>query len=91
MVVLKQLIITGKVQGVFYRASAVNEAQRLGVNGEVWNMPDGSVGLIAEGQAEAVNALITWCYKGPERAKVENVEITDGELRGYKNFTVKRF
>ena len=91
MVVHKQLKITGKVQGVYYRASAADEANRLGVNGEVWNMRDGSVGLIAEGEDEVINELITWCRRGPARAEVENVEIKDGELIGFKNFSIKRF
>ncbi|MFT3750184.1 MAG: acylphosphatase [Agriterribacter sp.] len=64
MIVNKQLTITGKVQGVFYRASAMEAAQRLGIKGEVWNNPDGSVGLIAEGEEDDVHALINWCSKG---------------------------
>lgn len=87
----KRLKITGKVQGVYYRTSAADEAQRLGVNGEVWNMQDGSVGLIAEGEEEIVDKLIAWCHTGPERAVVKNVAVKDGELVGYKNFSVKRF
>lgn len=91
MIVNKQLTITGKVQGVYYRASAADEAQRLGLKGEVWNNPDGSVGLIAEGEEDKVNALIAWCRKGPARAEVKNINVTEGEIRGYKNFVVKRF
>ncbi|PVD52719.1 acylphosphatase [Terrimonas sp.] len=91
MIVNKQLTITGKVQGVYYRASAADEAQRLGLKGEVWNNFDGSVGLIAEGEEDKVNALIAWCRKGPARAEVKNINVTEGEIRGYKNFVVKRF
>ncbi|MFT4018646.1 MAG: acylphosphatase [Agriterribacter sp.] len=91
MIVNKQLKITGKVQGVFYRAGAAGEALRLGVKGEVWNNQDGSVGLIAEGEEDVVNALINWCGKGPAGAEVKNVTVTDGEIKGYKNFSVKRF
>ncbi|MCC6289632.1 MAG: acylphosphatase [Chitinophagaceae bacterium] len=87
----KQLKISGKVQGVYYRASAADEAQRLGLKGEVWNNLDGSVGLIAEGKEEAVLALVSWCSKGPARAEVKDVTVTNGEVKGYKNFSVKRF
>ncbi|MFT3704768.1 MAG: acylphosphatase [Agriterribacter sp.] len=91
MIIHKEVIIKGKVQGVFFRGSTKEEAIKLGVNGEVWNMTDGSVILHAEGEEEKVNALIQWCYTGPTRAEVTEVIIKDNEVKGYKNFTVKRF
>lgn len=91
MVVHKHVVITGKVQGVFFRGSTREQAEKLGVLGEVQNMPDGSVVLFAEGEEEAVNALIAWCHYGPARAEVEKVIVSEGEIKGYKNFSVIRF
>lgn len=91
MVVHKHVVITGKVQGVFFRGSTREQAEKLGVLGEVQNMPDGSVVLFAEGEEEAVNALIAWCHYGPGRAEVEKVIVSEGEIKGYKNFSVIRF
>ncbi|MCO5237666.1 MAG: acylphosphatase [Chitinophagaceae bacterium] len=85
------ITVTGKVQGVFYRGSAREQAALLGVWGEVMNKPDGSVLLIAEGEEEAVKALITWCHYGSPRAEVEEVRVEEGELQGYRDFSVKRF
>ena len=54
-------------------------------------MPDGSVLLIAEGEEEAVKALIAWCYYGPPRAEVKEVIIKEGIIKDYKDFRVIRF
>ncbi len=86
----KEAIIRGKVQGVFFRGSAREKAEELGVRGEVKNLPDGSVWLVAEGEEEAVNELIAWCYEGPLRAEVQEVIVNDGELNGYRDFRVTR-
>ena len=91
MIINKIVIITGKVQGVFFRGSTREMAERSGVKGEVKNMPDGSVQLIAEGDEEAVGALIAWCHYGPPRAEVKEVSIKEGTIKGYKNFSVIRF
>lgn len=84
----KQIIVRGRVQGVFFRASAQQEAERLQVRGEVKNLGDGSVEIKAEGEAAAVQALVQWCYQGPPRAKVEEVIVTDAVFAGYQNFKV---
>lgn len=91
MIVSKRAVITGKVQGVFYRASARERAVELGVNGEVWNRTDGGVELIAEGEEKQVNALLEWCRLGPPRAEVKELQVSDSTVKGFKNFTVKRF
>ena len=91
MTINRTVIIKGKVQGVFYRGSTREQAERLGVNGEVKNMPDGSVELIIEGNREAVEQLITWCHQGPQRAEVEEVVVKEGTIKGFKNFRVIRF
>jgi len=68
-----EVVITGRVQGVFYRKSARDEAERLGLKGEVRNLPDGSVELIAEGEQAVLEELIAWCRRGPPLARVEEV------------------
>ena len=74
MMVRLHLRIEGRVQGVFYRASAAEEAQRLGLVGWVRNRLDGSVELVAEGEETALNALAQWCTEGPPLAQVSRVE-----------------
>ena len=75
------LSISGRVQGVGYRWSMVQEAQRLGVNGWVRNRPDGSVEAVVSGAPEAVQALIDWAHGGPPLARVDGVVVSvlDGE------------
>lgn len=69
--------MTGRVQGVSYRASTASEARRLGVVGWVRNLPDGSVELEAEGPDEKVAALLAWCEHGPPSARVERVAVEE--------------
>lgn len=66
--------VSGKVQGVYYRASTAKKAQMLGLSGWVKNLDDGRVELRAQGPIEALEALLSWCEKGPILAKVSNVE-----------------
>jgi acylphosphatase len=82
--------VSGRVQGVFYRASTHDEAQRLGLKGFVRNEPDGSVYIEAEGDEAVLNALVVWCKQGPPAARVSNVEIHEGIWKGFTEFVVKR-
>ncbi len=84
------LHVTGKVQGVWYRGSAQNQARLLGLRGFVRNLPDGSVYAEAEGTDEQLQAFIDWCWQGPELAGVEKVEATDGEMKHFTSFEVQR-
>ncbi len=85
-----RLIISGRVQGVWYRASTKQEAQRLNLTGWVRNMPDGRVEAIAQGPKETIEALISWCYDGPEFARVESVDVTWVEPEeGFDSFEVR--
>ena len=84
------ITVSGKVQGVYYRQSARQKAQELGVTGFVKNMPDGSVLLIATGSKEQLNALVEWCRKGPPAARVTNVQVTEEEAHHYDGFTISR-
>jgi acylphosphatase len=67
--------VTGRVQGVCFRASAVDEAERLGVSGFARNLPDGSVEIEAEGERRLVEAMVEWCRQGPRWARVEQATV----------------
>lgn len=70
------LIIKGKVQGVWYRGSTQDAAQRIGgLSGWVRNLPDGDVEAVMEGARTQVEALISWCRSGPPHARVDAVDI----------------
>jgi acylphosphatase len=75
----RHLLITGRVQGVFYRESMRREAERLGVTGWVRNRRDGGVEAVAQGKEDAVEALIAWCRSGPPAARVEDVAVSPAE------------
>ena len=70
-------IVTGRVQGVSYRATTVDEAQRLGITGWVRNRSDGSVELEAEGSAEVIAKLLAWCEQGPSLARVSHLAVEE--------------
>ncbi len=84
------ILITGQVQGVWYRASAQRKASELGLRGFVKNMPNGSVYAEAEGPAESLQAFVNWCHRGPELARVEKVEAREGPLQHFEGFEVRR-
>lgn len=69
------IVVSGRVQGVSFRAHTVAMARNYGVQGWVENMEDGRVEILAEGQDEAVDKLIAWCHEGPGAARVEHVEV----------------
>ncbi len=70
-------IVSGRVQGVSFRASTVHEGRRLGVVGWVRNKPDGSVELEAEGPDDTIEALLRWCQRGPSAARVDRVAVEE--------------
>lgn len=67
-----RILIEGKVQGVFFRASACDKAQALGITGTVKNLPGGEVEVIAEGEKKGLENLVAWCRKGPPLARVDH-------------------
>lgn len=83
------IVVTGKVQGVFYRHHAHKKATELGLTGRVCNLEDGSVEIIAEGEEEAIETLIEWCHEGPPAAEVDDVAVDyrDGE-REFSDFRI---
>jgi acylphosphatase len=68
------LVVRGRVQGVYFRASAEREARQLGLTGWVKNRPDGAVELVAEGEEDQVKDFLTWAQHGPSTARVDKVE-----------------
>ncbi len=85
------VLVSGKVQGVFYRATAMGEAQRLGLTGVVRNLADGAVEAIIEGDRAQVDEFIAWCRMGPPAARVESVEVKLAEPRDeFRTFTIDR-
>ncbi len=70
-----RFLITGKVQGVFYRASCQEVAQKLGLTGWVKNLSNGNVEILIQGEKEKIEKLIEWCKKGPPGAIVNNVKV----------------
>jgi acylphosphatase len=80
--------VSGRVQGVFFRATTVDEAAARGVAGWVRNGSDGRVEAVFEGEKSAVEAMIAWCRKGPPAARVSAVEVTWEEPKGEADFTV---
>ncbi|CAN5528504.1 acylphosphatase [soil metagenome] len=83
--------VFGVVQGVNYRTSTKAKAQELGLCGTVRNEPDGSVYIEAEGTAAQIEELTEWCKQGPALAKVERVDVEEGEVKNLKWFEVVRF
>lgn len=85
-----EIRVIGKVQGVFYRANTRKKAYDLSITGWVRNEPDGSVYIEAEGELDKLNEFVSWCRSGPERAKVEEVQVnTSGELQGFNKFEIR--
>ncbi len=76
------VIISGMVQGVYFRAETRDQALWLGVTGWVKNKPDGRVEGLFEGEREGVEKLISWCRQGPPEAEVSDVAVTWESYRG---------
>ena len=69
-----QLLVRGRVQGVYFRASTQREARRLGITGWVKNRADGTIEIVAEGEEVSIRELYGWAQKGPTAARVERVD-----------------
>jgi acylphosphatase len=87
--VRRRVLVSGRVQGVWFRESCRREAEARGVSGWVRNCPDGKVEAAFEGQPDAVEALVGWCSIGPMRARVVRVEVTDELPTGEPGFRVR--
>jgi acylphosphatase len=83
-----RVVVTGLVQGVWFRESCRREARALGVSGFVRNRADGAVEGEFEGPPAAVARLVAWCREGPSRARVDEVQVTDVAPIGQRGFRV---
>ena len=84
----RHFIVTGRVQGVWYRVSTQDQAQSLGLRGQVRNCPDGCVEVIACGEPEALNALEAWLWDGPADARVRSVDANPADDPGRRDFVI---
>ncbi|SFM25359.1 acylphosphatase [Marinobacter zhejiangensis] len=85
------LIVQGRVQGVYYRATTQKTAAGLGLTGYAFNLPDGGVEVVAEGETEILEALHQWCKEGPPAARVERVSVSKSEATGeFADFSIRR-
>ena len=82
------IIVTGKVQGVWYRQTTLQKAMELGIQGFVKNMPDGSVYIEAEGNEEQLYALVNWCKEGPEFAVVTKLHFEESDIKNFEFFEI---
>ncbi|HEY7137941.1 MAG TPA: acylphosphatase [Acidimicrobiia bacterium] len=84
----RHVVIRGRVQGVFFRDSLRSRARELGVNGWARNAGDGSVEAVFEGSEGALDALVAWSRQGPPRARVDEVEVSEEQVKGEQGFSV---
>jgi acylphosphatase len=88
-VIRRRVVVDGRVQGVFFRDSCRREAVVAGVAGWARNLGDGRVEVVAEGAPEAVERLVAWCRRGPPRAVVTGVQVSDERAEGVRGFSVR--
>ncbi|HEV8515634.1 MAG TPA: acylphosphatase [Cyclobacteriaceae bacterium] len=82
--------VSGKVQGVFFRASTKEQADQLGVNGFVRNEPNGDVYIEVEGNEEKSKLFSDWCKRGPNSARVDSFKVEEADLKNFVSFEVRR-
>jgi acylphosphatase len=87
--VRRRVIVSGRVQGVFFRVRCAEAARALGVSGFVSNEPDGTVAAVFEGDADAVEGMIAWCRAGTPQSRVDDVSVTEEEPRGESEFQTR--
>ena len=88
-VVRRRVVVTGLVQGVYYRASCRHEAEARGVSGWAANRVDGSVEMVFEGDDAAVAEMVEWAGRGPAHAVVDSVDVVEEQPRGEVGFRVR--
>ena len=82
--------VSGKFQGVFFRASTKDMADELQIKGNVRNNPDGSVSIEAEGEEENLNRFVDWCKHGPRHARVDECKVKENVLQKFESFAIER-
>ena len=84
------VVVSGQVQGVFFRATMREKARELDVNGWVRNEPDGSVAAHLEGSPDSVRTLVEWCHHGPSGALVGRVATSEAPATGASGFAIRQ-
>jgi acylphosphatase len=87
--IARSVVVHGAVQGVFFRDTCRELAQRARVTGWVRNEPDGTVAAVFEGPPEAVESMVAWCHDGPPRARVDRVQVDPAPPSGATTFDVR--
>jgi acylphosphatase len=82
------IVVKGRVQGVFFRKSAQEKAYELRISGYVFNEPNGSVYIEAEGMDEDLEEFIQWCHEGPDGAEITDVKVNKGVFKNYEDFEI---
>lgn len=90
MIERRTIHVTGHVQGVYFRNSAKEQGEALGLAGFVHNEPDGSVRVVIEREPEQLDQFVAWCGEGPPDAAVARVDVTDEDPEGLQGFAVRR-
>jgi acylphosphatase len=75
-----KILVSGRVQGVFFRQSSKKKAAEFGITGSVRNLEDGRVEIIAQADTDILKAFIQWCHKGPITAQVVDVELVEMQV-----------
>jgi len=83
------IIVSGRVQGVFFRVTTKAKADELGVKGFVKNLPDGRVYIEAEGDQKMLHEFESWCKQGPPQAQVIQTDVAEGEIKSFAGFSIK--
>ena len=82
--------VSGRVQGVFFRATTRDTAREHGVDGWVKNLADGRVEAVFEGPESAVEAMVEFCHEGSPQARVDDVDVEYGDPEGHDGFEIRR-
>jgi len=90
MALCKKYMVSGTVQGVFFRHNTMLTATDLGLTGWVQNLVDGRVELVACGDENQLDKLESWLWKGPEKAHVHDVKVSDEPLQQFSDFVIRR-
>lgn len=88
MNISKHIVVKGRVQGVSYRQSAKKTAEKMGINGTVKNLSDGTVEIFATGNDDDMPEFIAWCNEGPSLAKVTAVTVLDIPVKNFETFSI---
>jgi acylphosphatase len=87
-VIRRRVVVSGRVQGVFFRDTLRRQAESRSVAGWASNREDGTVEAVFEGEPAAVEDLVDFCRRGPARAEVADIEVTDEEPEGLSGFRI---